>query len=91
MVTHRADPAQPLHQDRQLPERPPLDETFETAEFDDVKPRLSDPVLLVEQQGHFAVTLDPGEGLDDDSLGGFGHLISPSQRFLEAQSYLMSS
>ena len=42
VVADRADAAQPLHQDRHLPERAALDEALEAAELDDVQPGLHD-------------------------------------------------
>jgi hypothetical protein len=49
-----------------------LDEALEAAELDDMKTRLRYPAVVVELDGHFAVTFDPGDGLDGDlsSHGG---------------------
>ena len=44
-------------------------------DIDDLEPRLRDPVVLVQQDGDLAVTLDAGQGLDDDAFG-FGHCFS---------------
>ena len=43
VVADRADAAQPLHQDRHLPEGPALDEALEAAELDDVQAGLHAP------------------------------------------------
>jgi hypothetical protein len=37
-----------------------------------MQPRLPDLVVLVEQQGHLAVTLDAGQRLDADPSQGLG-------------------
>ena len=87
MVAHRADAAQTLHEHGQLPERPPLDEALEAAELNDVRARLADVVVLVEEDRHLAVTLDPGDGLDHDALLGG----SNQRNGLRIQSYLISS
>jgi hypothetical protein len=42
VVADRADAAQPLHDDRHLPQQPAADEALEAAELDDVQPRLVD-------------------------------------------------
>jgi hypothetical protein len=42
VVAHRADAAEALDDDRQLPERAALDEALEASELDDVQPRLFD-------------------------------------------------
>ena len=68
VVAHRADAAQPLHQDRHLPEGAALDEALEAAELDDVQAGLLHLALLVEQDGDLAVSLDAGHRLDDDLL-----------------------
>jgi hypothetical protein len=76
-VAHRADAAQALHRDRNFPVGPPTDEDFEAAKLDDMQPDLMNPILLVEEDRHLAVSLDPGDGLDGDAaqlvrrLGGF--------------------
>jgi len=66
VMADRADPAEPLHEDGHLPVRPPLGETFETAELDDVKPGLGDLPAVVEMDGHLAVAFYPGDGVDRD-------------------------
>ena len=76
-VAHRADAAEALHRDRDLPVRPARDERLEAPELHDVQPDLMNPILLVEEDRHLAVPLDPGERLDGDAtellgrLGGF--------------------
>ena len=66
VMADRADAAQALHDDRHFPERPPLDEDFEAAEFDDVETDLVDAVLVVEQDRDLAVPLDAGHRFDRD-------------------------
>ena len=65
-VAHRADAAEPLHGDRHFPVRPAFDENLEAAKLDNVEPHLMDPVLLVEQDGDLAVSLDARDRLDRD-------------------------
>ena len=67
MMRDRADAAQALHEDRHLPVRPPLDEFLEAAEFDDVQARLPYVIVLVQQQRHLAVPLDPAHRFDHDA------------------------
>ena len=74
-VAHRADAAQPLHGDRNLPIRAALDEDFEAPEFDDVQPDLVDAILLIEEDRDLAVAFDSGDRLDGDPpqpVRGFG-------------------
>ena len=66
-VADRTDAAQPLHGDRDLPVRPALDEDLEAPELDDMEPDLMNPVLLVEEDRHFAVALDAGDRFDGDA------------------------
>jgi hypothetical protein len=68
VVADRADAAQPLHQHRDLPERPALDEALEAAELHDVQPGLLHLLCLVEQDRDLAVSFDAGDRLDDDFL-----------------------
>ena len=76
-MADRADAAEALPRDRNLPIRPAPDEDLEAAELDDVQPDLMDPVLLVEEDRHFPMALDAGDRLDGDAaklvrrLGGF--------------------
>jgi hypothetical protein len=51
-----------------------LDEPLESAEFDDVKPRLFNVVLLVQEQSDFAVTFDASHRVDDHPPQIFGIL-----------------
>ena len=74
-VADRADAAQTLHRDRNLPVRPAADEDLEAAKLDDVQPDLMDAILVVEKDRHLAVALDPGDRLDGDAaelVGGLG-------------------
>ena len=67
MMAHRTDSAQALHQHRELPERATLDEALETPELDDVQPGAQYAMVVVEEDGDLAVSLDPGERLDHDA------------------------
>jgi len=58
VMADRADAAQALDNDGQLPIRPTEDKPLETAEFDDMQPRLGDLVIFVQEDRDFAVTLD---------------------------------
>jgi len=64
MVANRADAAQALHNYRQFPVGPALNEFFETAKLNDVQASLTDMVFLVHQQRHLAVPLDPTQRID---------------------------
>ena len=66
MVADRADAAQALDDDGDLPIHPALDEALEPAELDDVEARLFDLAGLVEADGDLAVALHPGDRIDDD-------------------------
>ena len=54
-----------------------MDEDLETTELDDIEPDLMNPVLLIEENRHLAVSLDARDRLDGDTaqlmrrLGGF--------------------
>jgi hypothetical protein len=67
MMADRADTAESLHQHRQLPERPALDELLEPSELDDVQSRLLHLIVRIEQQRDLAVALDPRHRFDDDA------------------------
>ena len=67
MVADRTDAAEALHEHRQLPVGPALDEALEATEFDDMQPRLLDAVLLVHQQCDLAVALDARDRIDHDA------------------------
>ena len=77
MMADRADAAQALHQHRQFPVGPALDEFLEAPELDDVQAGLVDAPVGVLQQGDLAVTLDPGQGIDGDAgeAGGLGRRL----------------
>ena len=66
VMADRADPAQPLDEDRGLPVRPSLDEPLKTAELNNVKARLSDLAFIVQVDGDLAVAFDPCHGFDRD-------------------------
>ena len=72
VVAHRADAAQPLHDDRQLPVGTALDELLEAPELHDVQACLVDVVVVVQQQRHLAVPLHAGHRLDHDTLQALG-------------------
>ena len=55
----------------------PADEDLEAAKLDDVQPDLMDAILVVEQDRHFAVALDPGDRLDGDAA----KLVGATGRF----------
>ena len=88
MVADRADAAQPLHHDRNLPIGAAFDKSLEAAKFDDVQADLMDLVVVVEQDRDLAVTFDAGDRIDGDAAqffgmgGGFesGHVASPLNR-----------
>ena len=67
VVADGADPAEALHEDRHLPVGPALDEALEAPKLDDVQAHLLNPVVVVEEDGHLAVTLDTRHWLDDDA------------------------
>ena len=71
VMAYRADAAQALDDDRHLPVQPPVDETLEAAELDDVQPRLVHLVVAVEVNCHLAVSFDAGHrrNLDQTWLG----------------------
>ena len=68
VMTDRADAAQALHQQGSLPVRMALDKAFETAEFNDMKPRLLHFAHLVQLDSHSSVTFHPGDRIDRDFL-----------------------
>jgi hypothetical protein len=76
-VADRADAAETLHRDRDLPVGPAADEDLEAAKLDDMEADLMDAILVVEQDRHLAVALDAGDRLGRDPaellgrLGGF--------------------
>ena len=72
MVAHRTDAAEPLHDHRDFPQKPPADESLESAELDDMQARLVDVVVGVQMDGHLAMPLDASDGRDLDQ-SGFGH------------------
>ena len=74
MVRYRADATQTLHQNRHFPIRAAFDELFKATEFNDVQAHLMHLVVIVQQDGDLAVTLDAGNRLDDDPTQAFGML-----------------
>ena len=79
---NRADAAEALHDDRDLPHEPSPDEAFEAPELDDMQPRLVHISVGIEMDRHLAVALDPRDGRNLDQP-------CPCHRFLcliEAQS-----
>ena len=65
-MADRADAAQALDDDRDLPVHPPLDEPLEPPELHDMEARLLDLAGLVEPDGDLAVAFDAGDRIDDD-------------------------
>ena len=70
LMADRADAAQALHKKRHFPERATLDEFLETAEFNDMKSRLDDVIVIVDQQCDLAVSFDARDWIDGDAAGG---------------------
>jgi hypothetical protein len=68
VVADRADATQALDENRDFPEKPPLDEALEAAKLDHVQAGLYDLAGFVEKDGDFSVTLDAGYGLDNHSF-----------------------
>ena len=60
MVADRADAAQPLHDHRHFPQKPPADEALEAAELDDMQPRLVH--LVVARRGEWSPCHGPRHG-----------------------------
>ena len=58
MMAYRADTAQPLHQYRQLPVGPALDEFFEAAKFDNMQSCLLDVQVFILKQRDLAMPFD---------------------------------
>ena len=65
-MTDEADTADTLHQYRGLPERMPLDELLVSAELDDVQFGVDDVVVVVDFDGDLPMSLDTGDGIDDE-------------------------
>jgi hypothetical protein len=55
-----------LDDDGNLPVQSSLDETLESAKFNDMEPSLFDLAGLVEANSDLAVTFDTGDRIDDD-------------------------
>src|SRR5208283_2558256 len=66
VMAHRADAAEPLNDDRNLPEHAAADEPFESAELDDVEARFSDFAGLVQPNSDLAVAFDASDRIDHD-------------------------
>ncbi len=91
VVAHRADAAQPLHEDRHLPEGPPLNEPLETSKLHDVEAGLDDLVRLVEENRDLSVPFDAGHRLDHDLVAGGKRYVHDDPPGSNRQSYLISS
>src|SRR6516225_7788365 len=65
-MTDKADTTDTLHQYWGLPERMPLDELLIAAELDDVQFGIDYVVVVVDFDGDFPMSLDPGDGIDDE-------------------------
>ena len=69
-VAHRADAADARHQARHLVERPAFAELLEAAELRlRGTGRVRTSPAVVEVDGDLGVALDPGHGIDEDSIG----------------------
>jgi hypothetical protein len=81
VMAHWTDTAEALDQNRQFPVWPTLNESFESAKFDNVQTGLLDVIFVVEQQSDFAMTFHSGYGVDDYPLqllwirGGFEMIV----------------
>ena len=69
VMAHRADAAEALDQNGDLPVGPPLDEALEAAELHNVQPGLLHFLFFVEKDGDFPMPFHAGDGLDDDLSG----------------------
>ena len=72
VVADRTDAAEALHDDRDFPVHPALDEALEPAELDDVEAGLFDLAGFVQPDRHLAVAFDAGDRLDRDAAKVFG-------------------
>ena len=77
VVRHRADTTKALHEHWNLPIGTALDKALEASELDDVQASLGNLFVVVEQDGHFAVTLYAGYWLDGDFICRSFHCIPP--------------
>src|SRR5665213_921826 len=66
VMTDRADAAETLDDDGNLPVHSSLDETLESTKFNDGEPGLFDLAGLVEANSDLAVTFHTGDRIDDD-------------------------
>src|ERR1700678_3327555 len=66
MMADRANAAKALHDNRHFGEHAALNETFKTAELDDMEAGLLDLASLVEANRDLAMTFDAGDRVDDD-------------------------
>src|SRR6478752_197325 len=72
-MADEADAADALHQYWGLPEGMPLDEFLVSTELDDVQFGVDDVVVVVDFDGDLPMTLDTGDGIDDE----FGGHVRP--------------
>ena len=72
MMADRANAAEPLDQNGDFPVGAALDETLESPKFNNVEPGLLYPVILIQEQRHFAVTLHPGDRINDHAAKPLG-------------------
>src|SRR5271165_5369876 len=66
VMAHRADAAEPLNNDRNLPEHAASDEPLEPAELDDMEACVIHLPGLVQPNGDLAVAFDAGDRIDHD-------------------------
>src|SRR5271166_3580873 len=69
MVTHRADAAQTLDDNRNLPEHPAANEPFESAKLDDVEASIIHFAGFIQTNGDLAVSFYPRHRVDHDLAG----------------------
>jgi hypothetical protein len=72
MMADRANAAEPLDQNGDFPVGAALDETLESPKFDNVESGLLYPVILIQEERHFAVTLHPGDRINDHAAKPLG-------------------
>jgi hypothetical protein len=74
MVTYRADPAKTLDQNRGFPIRTALDEPLKSAEFDNMEPGSGNIIMIIQVNGHFSMSFNPGYWFYRDFLCHFRFL-----------------
>jgi hypothetical protein len=82
VMAHRADPAEALNDDRDLPEHPASDEPFKPAKLDDMKTGFVDFASLIQADGDFAMAFDTRDRINHYLTGSgirlsTAHEVSP--------------